>query len=200
MENMFYVVGTIVVMMIGICVVYDFINRKKNRSIARKDAIEVGKKVDEFNKRFDQMEKTLKRVETKLGVYNKDVREHFNKDNDQYNKNLDLIAQDMNTVLELLNKQPEEKKDDNSAFWGALSGIFSALMNYIEKKDPGNEEQSKDCYGIQNTETGEVLEPRFDDLSEAYNWLKDYVNENNLNEADFTVGKVVQKQPEETQA
>ena len=202
MENVFYCFGIVAFAMIIAYVVYLFIAEQKKKSSMRKTQIEVGKTV---NERFDRIERSLQRIEAKMGSYRKEVREHFNKDNTIYNDNLGKISQDINDILGLL-KQPE-KKDDDSAFWGVLSGILSgALSSFLmknvnsEKKETQKtDEQSKDCYGIKNKVTGEVLEPRFDDLFDACNWLKTYIEENGFNDADFEVGKVVEKQPEETQ-
>lgn len=203
MDNVFCIVGTIASVMVIAYVGYLFVVEQKKKSSMRKTQIEVGKTV---NERFDRIERSLQRIEAKMGAYQKEVREHFNKDNTVYNDNLGKISQDINGIFELLNKQPE-KKDDDSAFWGVLSGILSgALSSFLmkngsEKKEETQktEEQSNDCYGIQNKVTGEVLEQRFDNLLDAWNWLKTYIEENGFNEADFTVGKVVEKQPEETQ-
>lgn len=168
MENVFYCFGIVAFAMIIAYVVYLFIVEQKKKSSMRKTQIEVGKTV---NKRFDRIERSLQRIEAKMGSYQKEVREHFNRDNETYNENLGKISQDINGIFELLNKQPEKK----------------------------TEEQSKDCYGIQNKVTGEVLEPKFDDFLDACKWLKTYIEENGFNDADFEVGKVVEKQPEETQ-
>ena len=203
MDNVFYIVGTIAFAMVIVYVGYLFVVEQKKKSSVRKNQIEIGKTV---NERFDRIERSLQRIEAKMGSYQKEVREHFNKDNETYNDNLGKISQDINGIFELLNKQPE-KKDDDSAFWGVLSGILSgALSSFLmknvnsEKKETQKtDEQSKDCYGIQNKVTGEVLEQRFDNLLDAYNWLKTYIEENGFNDADFEVGKVVEKQPEETQ-
>ena len=201
--KLFCVVGTIAFVMVIAYIVYLFVNEQKKKSSMRKTQIEVGKTV---NERFDRIERSLQRIEAKMGSYRKEVREHFNKENETYNDNLGKISQDINDILGLLNKQPK-KKDDDSAFWGVLSGILSgALSSFLmnkgsEKKETQKtDEQSKDCYGIQNKVTGEVLEQRFDNLLDAYNWLKTYIEENGFNDADFEVGKVVEKQqPEETQ-
>ena len=132
-----------------------------------------------------------------MGSYQKDVREHFNKDNTIYNDNLGKISQDINGIFELLNKQPE-KKDDDSAFWGVLSGILSgALSSFLMKnvsKDSEKTEPSKERFVVRKKGEEEFMDKEFNSMDEVYKWYA----KNGLNYADYEIGKIEPK-PEETQ-
>ena len=136
-------------------------------------------------------------VVSKMGSYQKDVREHFNKDNTIYNDNLGKISQDINGIFELLNKQPE-KKDDDSAFWGVLSGILSgALSSFLMKnvsKDSEKTEPSKERFVVRKKGEEEFMDKEFNSMDEVYKWYA----KNGLNYADYEIGKIEPK-PEETQ-
>ena len=194
MENVFYCFGIVAFAMIIAYVVYLFIVEQKKKSSVRKNQIEIGKSV---NERFDRIERSLQRIEAKMGAYQKEVREHFNRDNETYNENLGKISQDINGIFELLNKQPE-KKDDDSAFWGVLSGILSgALSSFLMKnvnKDSEKTEPSKERFVVRKKGEEEFMDREFNSMDEIYKWYA----ENGLNYADYEIGKIEPK-PEETQ-
>ena len=194
MENVFYIVGTIAFAMVIVYVGYLFVVEQKKKSSVRKSQIEIGKTV---NERFDRIERSLQRIEAKMGSYQKEVREHFNRDNETYNENLGKISQDINGIFELLNKQPE-KKDDDSAFWGVLSGILSgALSSFLMKnvsKDSEKTEPSKERFVVRKKGEEEFMDKEFSSMDEVYKWYA----ENGLNYADYEIGKIEPK-PEETQ-
>lgn len=172
--------------------IYSVVQNNKKAS-ARKQQIEIGKSV---NDRFKEIEMEMESMRRLM--------------QSRYDKNANKIKQLEKAVdekFELLNKQPEQKKDDSpigGIISGLLSGALSGVLANVLSKDSkpmeplaNKPEQSKDCYGIQNKATGEVLEPRFEGLYEAWKWLKD----NGLNLDDYQIGIVKQKEnaPDENQ-
>jgi len=186
----------------------------------QKTQIEIEKPIVD---RLDMIERSLQRIEEKLGTvqkdahraccnlgsYHKEVREHFNNDNEQYNKNLGLISQDVEEIFKLLKPEEEKKENDNSPLWGILSGILSGALTSVlmnntksenkeETQSQSEETTSNIIYGIRNKATGEVLEQKYESALDAYHGLK----EHNLNFDDYEIGVIENKEenkPEETQ-
>ena len=163
--------------------------------------------VDQLRGEVERLNRSVNRIECKMGNYHKEVREHFNYDNDMYNKNLDVIAKDIQGIydkFELLNQQSEKKKEDNSAFWGALSGVLSgvlssALMKGIDGSKESSEktgEQTDEnvCYAVRKKGSEEWLDQKFNSIEEVYSWMK----ENGITVDDYDIGRYTSK-PEETQ-
>lgn len=218
MENVLFVVAISVVIAVGIyAAILLYRIGQEEKSFKRKTQMEIGKSV---NDRFEEIERSLQRIEAKLGnvqkdahraccnlgEYRKEVAEHFNYDNNMYNHNLDVITKDMEEIFKLLKPEEEKKENDNSPIWGILSGILSGALTSVlmntksenkEETQSQSEETSNAIYGIRNKATGEVLEQRFNSALDAYRGLK----ENNLNFDDYEIGiiKNEENKPEETQ-
>lgn len=179
----------------------ELVASRKKKSQPKVDPIqEIWYGVDQLRGEVERLNRSVNRIECKLGNYRKGVRDHFNYDN----KNLSAIEADINKILELLNQQPEKKKEDNSALWGALSGILSgvlssALMKGLDGSNGSSkktEEQTDEnvCYAVRKKGSEEWLDQRFDSIEQIAHWL----NENGFSADDYDIGKV-KPNSEETQ-
>lgn len=206
MENVLNIVKTAA---LAVCVLYTLFGigtalytvvLHNKKASERKQQIEIGKSV---NDRFKEIQFTLDQMKIELESMRKVMRKRYNKNAGKIKR----LEKAVDEKFELLNKQPEQKKDD-SAIGGILSGILSGALSGVlanvlfkNSKESENkkeaEQSSNDCYGIQNKATGEILEQRFDGYYSAFKWLHD----NNLSTEDYDIGiiKKTETKPDENQ-
>lgn len=126
-----FVISSILFILVLIMSYVDDIKRKK---AVKKDTYENSLKNNDLMDRLDRIESHVIQLHDDLDICYEEIHDRYNRDNDQYNKNLRAISQDIQDILDRLNGF-----NPNGAYF-SLDTINYIVTKIQELDDPKNAE------------------------------------------------------------